>query len=49
MCKVARQSLMSKALRKHKADGGKMHNVAYKGRRKKAWEKGSRQKQKENI
>ena len=46
-CKVTRQRLMSKALRKHKTDGGKMKNVAYKGRRKKACEKGSRQKQKE--
>ena len=46
---------MSNALRKHKADGGKMQkegaygNVAYKGRRKKVCEKGSRQKQKEKT
>ena len=46
---------MSKALRKHKETGekclrrGHMENVAYNGRRKKAFEKGSRQKQKEKT
>ena len=46
---------MSKALRKQKADGGKMHkegaygNVAYKGRRKKAAGKNRKKKHDKNI